>query len=814
MSTFLFAQATALAAPKQPNGAELERAGERLSVVGNVLYVAAHPDDENTRLLAWLANEKMVRTAYLSLTRGEGGQNLIGPEQAPLLGVIRTQELLAARAIDGAEQLFTRARDFGFSKTPEETLTIWGKDEILADVVWAIRKFQPDVIITRFSPDQRDTHGHHTASAMLAVEAFHAAADPKFHPEQLDRVKVWQARRVVWNKGLFNSPPNEDLSGFLKMDVGAYNPTLGISYGEMAATSRSMHKSQGFGVAPQRGPALEYFHVLAGEPAKSSIFDGIDFSWRRVSGSEKVRGALSRVHIDGKNPAAAIPSLVQAERAIAEMPANVWKLEKLREVREVIAAAAGLYFEAFASDYVTVPGQTLKITEVAINRSNVPIRVTEPIDSLEKTGGTVDPAIALLPNQPVVSEREIPVRTTLDTSLPYWLRSPPEPGHFVVKDPSLIGLPEDPPHFVVDFIFTVDGRPIGVKRPVIYKWTDPVAGERQRPIELLPSVTVHPLAPLFMFPSGQSKTVEVSVRSQLGTISGELRAEVPTGWSVSPNVRPFSLHAKDEEQTVTFEVRPPAIGASGEIKFLLGQAPARDVVRIVYPHIPIQTLTPISSAKLVRFELKRSKTRIGYISGAGDEVPSALTQVGYQVTTLGDDVLEHGDLRHYEAIVTGVRAFNTNAKLALYHKRLMDYVAGGGTLLVQYNTNNRLSKVASEIGPYPMTISQDRVTDETAPIERIDPSHAIWHTPNPIGDADFAGWVQERGLYFAGTWDHHYAPAIATHDPSETPKQGALLIAHHGKGVFIYTGLAFFRQLPAGVPGAYRLFSNLLSYGR
>jgi LmbE family N-acetylglucosaminyl deacetylase len=813
-------------AARQPSGAELLRSIERLGVVGNVLYVAAHPDDENTRLLAWLANEKLLHAGYLSLTRGEGGQNLIGPEQQPLLGLVRTQELLAARAIDGAQQMFTRARDFGFSKTADETLRIWGHDDILADVVWNIRRFHPDIIITRFSPDDHDTHGHHTSSALLAVEAFKAASDPKAFPEQLKYVKPWQAKRVYWNRGFFDGKPGgAELASYASLDVGGYNPVLGESYGEIAARSRSMHKSQGFGVAPGRGPVVEYFKLLDGEAARG-LFDGIDQTWARVAGSGKLSELLKRARAGFKveDPAASIPLLVEAYGMLQALPDNPWKEDKRAELGNVIMACAGLFTEAYAADHVAVPGGELAVTAVAINRSHAPITLRE-IKFNNEAPITINKALEQ--GQPLTQEHKLPVPAELEPSNPYWLVENAQPGHWTVRDPLLIGLPTEPAPLTVRFSFAFNNREIDIDKPVEYKWVDPVAGERRRALEVLPPVTVQPRSHLYVFGDARKKELRVAVRASAGAAQGSLRPSVPSGWTVTPPALPFALKAKDEEQQLTFTITPPPHVAGDESAAatatlaLVAEVPGNPVTgsgrghsltHIDYPHIPIQTVVPPAEVKLVRFNLQRAAHKIGYIPGAGDEVVEALRQAGYEVTLLDDAALAEQPLGHFEAIISGVRAFNVNAHLVNLHARLMDYVKNGGIFLVQYNTRNFLSNVPAAIGPYPFEIGRDRVTDESAPITS-DGKAALMSTPNHLGAADFANWVQERGLYFADKWDSKYSAPLELHDPGESPKKGGLLIAKYGKGTFVYTGLAFFRQLPAGVPGAYRLLANLLAHG-
>jgi len=824
---------TALAggAPRQPNAAQLLRALDRLSVVGNVLYVAAHPDDENTRLLAWLANDRRVRAAYLSLTRGEGGQNLIGREQGPLLGLIRTEELLAARSVDGAEQLFGRQRDFGYSKSPEETLAIWGKEAALADVVWAIRRFRPDVIVTRFSPDQRDTHGHHVASAQLALEAFHVAADPKAFPEQLAFVQPWQARRIVWNRFFFPGPgmpqpTGAELAGLVKMDVGGYDAALGASYGELAADSRSMHKSQGFGANPSRGPAPEFFKLLAGEPMKESILDGVDTTWSRVPKSDVVRAKLAaaRAAFDPGDPAAVIPKLVDALGALEALPESPFRDDKRRELVALVAACAGLHVEATAADSVAVPGRALPVTVTVTNRSRAAVTVRGVRLVAGETGAEVAlPEVAkgvLAPNVPLAVEGKLDLPADAPLTAPVWLARAPSPGRWDVAPQPLVGLPEAPPALRAEIALVIAGRPITVERPIVYQWLDPVAGQRRREVEILPEVTAQPAAPLLVFGDGKPRELRVTVRATSGAARGELRPTAPAGWTVTPAALPFSLDKKDAAQELTFRVAPPA-GALDEGAAQTGALSfggVASVVRVEHAHIPIRTWARPAEVRLVRLALKRGPVAtVGYVPGAGDDVAEALRLAGYEVTLLDDAALDKGAdaLRRFDAIVLGVRAFNVNPKLTTDHRaRLLAYVERGGTLVVQYNTNNRLAKLDASVGPWPLQISQERVTDETAELRALDPAHPVLRGPNRLGGADFGGWVQERGLYFADKWDDRYTPIFAAHDPGEPDRKGGLLVGKHGKGIFVYTGLAFFRQLPEGVPGAFRLFANLLALGK
>jgi LmbE family N-acetylglucosaminyl deacetylase len=837
--------ALAAGPPPQPNAAQLALGLRKLGVAGSVLYVAAHPDDENTALLAHLANGALLRTAYLSVTRGDGGQNLIGSEQGPALGLIRTQELLAARRIDGAEQFFTRARDFGFSKSPDETLRIWGKDAVLADMVAVIRRFRPDVIVTRFSPEPAETHGHHTASAILALEAFHAAADPKFHPEQLTGgVGIWQARRIFWNRSSFLIKPTDDLSGDVKLDVNGYNPLLGESYGEMAADSRSMHKSQGFGVARNRAPIAESFKLLASSDPKEAasgkplagILEGLDVTLKRFAGTTKLRALVDKAiaKYDPAAPHASVPALVAIAGALSEISDAGWRAEKQREVTNLIVACAGLFVDATAADHRAAPGTALDVTATAVDRSPVPATLDEVRFPFEANGHAVAHKLET-PKQdgrrlagaaaPFELKASVKLPADLAPTTPYWLDAPPEAGLYHAN-PALVGLPEQASPLEVTFVFTIGGRKLTVARPVSYKWTDPVMGERHRPLEVTPAVSVRPDASVLMFPRGVVQPLTVRLVAGVPAATGVLRPEAPSGWTVEPATAPFALGAVGSEAVLTFHVRAPAgAGANAgmsAIPALLrvvadvgGAQLSRGVVHIEHAHIPIQTYLVPAEVRLVPVDLAVAGKRIGYIPGPGDEVPANLRQVGYDVTILGDETLAAGApaLAHLDAIVVGVRAFNTNERLRAAHAALMAYVANGGTLVSQYNTNNRLAPLTVPLGPWPFDIGQKRVTEETAAVAVTAPGHPALTTPNPIGPKDFEGWVQERGLYFAEKWDNHYETPLSMHDPGEAPQAGSLLWARHGKGTFVYTGLAFFRQLPAGVPGAFRLFANLLAGG-
>ncbi len=853
--------ADAAAPPPQPNGAAIAAGLRKLGVVGSVLYVAAHPDDENTALLAYLANGARLRTAYLSVTRGDGGQNLIGSEQGPALGLIRTQELLAARRLDGAEQFFTRARDFGYSKSPDETLRIWGKDAVLADMVWVIRRFRPDVIVTRFSPLPAETHGHHTASAMLALEAFHAAADPKFHPEQFSAgVTPWQARRIYWNRFSFFLKPTDDLSGNARLDVDRYDPLLGLSYGELAADSRSMHKSQGFGVARTRAPIVEYFKPLAddGTPAAhqhaaQGLFDGLDVGWGRLPGGARVRPLVDKaIHaFNPAAPAASIPALAAIDAALDGVGDAGWRAQKQREVRELILACAGVFAEATAPDFRVAPGASIEVAISAVNRSSTAVT----LDSVRfPLTGEPQPIGKRLPEPPETggaapafeARRTVHVPMDFAPTTPYWLASPPDAGLYRVSDASLIGAPEGPPPLRAELTFTIDqagtaegspgrsattsrgkaqlrqraGRKLTVERPVAYKWVDPVMGERYRSVEVTPAVSIAPDTRVLMFPTGTAHRLNVRLTAGAAAAAGTLRFEAPAGWIVEPAAARFDLPAKGSETALGFQVRATTGSAAPGVLHVIadveGRHLSREVIHVVHPHIPIQTYLIDADVRLVPLALSTGGKRIGYLPGPGDEVPAALRGVGYDVTVLSGADLDAGPaaLARFDALVTGVRAFNVDEKLRAAHATLVAYVQAGGVLVVQYNTNNRLAPLTAPLGPFPFDIGQQRVTDETAAVTFAAPQHPSVTWPNRLTASDFDGWVQERGLYFAHTWDPHYETPLAMHDPGEAPLAGSVLWARAGQGTFVYTGLAFFRQLPAGVPGAFRLFANLLAGGK
>jgi LmbE family N-acetylglucosaminyl deacetylase len=812
-----------------PGAIELEQSLHKLNHLGTVLMIAAHPDDEQTAVLAYFARGRFMRTAYLSLTRGEGGQNLIGPEQGPLLGIIRTQELLAARKIDGAEQFFTRAIDFGFSKTAAETMGKWGHDRILSDVVWVIRRYRPDVVILDFSGTPADGHGQHQVSAILGKEAFEAAGDPSRFPEQLKFVQPWRARRVVranFSGWAFMMPPAgrgvpppqfpqfPPLPKAGEAETGGFNPILGYSYQELAAMSRSMHHSQGTGAMRRPGPGVADFGLVAGDPASKDIFDGIDTTWNRLPGGAAVGPLLDEAigAFDFSHPEKALPALVKARRLIAAISDPLAKV-KLAEIDEAIAQCAGLFVEAQAGQPGVSPGAALDVTTTVLNRSSAQVRLESgAVEGIWNEPLAVKPA-ALGYNESATVEFHKAVPATQPYTQPYWLLKPPAGDVYQVDDQTLIGLADTPPAVTMRLNLVVDGAAIEVKRPVHYRYAPPAQGERVRPLAIVPPVAVSIRDSVGVFPAVTARKVQVAVRTNVANENGDLRLEMPAGWHASPPSQPFHLAAVGEEDQLTFEVTPPAAAANATLKAVAmvnGRAMENGMDVIDYPHFPPQTLFPPSQAKLVRADIEIKAHKVGYIMGAGDEMPDALRQLGVEVTLLERSDLEQGNLARFDAIVAGVRAYNVRADLKANQARLMDYVKNGGTYIVQYQN----ADPSLNMGPYPFTVpggNQYRVTVEEAPVTLPHPDSPLLRYPNRIVPKDFEGWIQERAVYVATKWDPRYQTVIASHDPGEDPMEGGELWTHYGKGVYIFTAYAWFRQLPAGVPGAFRLFANLLS---
>lgn len=807
-------------APASYTASEIYQHLEKLQVLGSVLYIAAHPDDENTRLLAYLSNERLYRTGYMALTRGDGGQNLIGDEQGVELGLIRTQELLSARRIDGAEQFFSRAFDFGFTKTTQEALQTWGEDKILSDVVWVIRKFRPDIIITRFPEDERAGHGHHSASSVLAHEAFRAAADPRRFPEQFKYgVQPWQPKRIMWNTYSFGSI-NTTSNDQLKIEVGDYNPLLGKSIGEIAALSRSQHKSQGFGVAGSRGKQWEYFLFTEGQKARTDIMDDINTGWSRVPGGASIAADIDSIKAGFNllHPEYSVEPLVRLYEKMEKLKGNYWCEQKLKELQSLIAQCSGLWMEATTNNEYAVQGGQIALQITLNNRLGSKARLL----GLKTTGFDSSFNSELAPNVNLEIRRSLVISTQQPISQPYWLEKKMDPGSYQVDSQPLIGKPQNDPALTMQFTIELAGHRFVFDRPVLYRYTDPVKAELYEPLVVVPQIAVSSNPGTLIFRKQKQEeaavnirltaqsaikqaAVTVTARMQQGSSSiKDTIDNLPAGLSKE---YAFTVSNKNMKQLEQDEMLPFAqIQQNGE------EEPAYlSLTSITYDHIPHIHYFYQDAVKLLNIDLKTVGKKIGYIEGAGDKVPFALQQMGYQVIVLKESDLQASYLKQFDAIITGVRAYNVNDFMKEKYAMLMDYVKEGGNLIVQYNTSNYISNIRSEIGPYPFNISRNRVTDEKAAVHFLLPDHPVLNYPNKITSADFEGWIQERGIYFSDKADPAYQMPLSMADPNEPEQKGSLLIANYGKGTFVYTGLVFFRELPAGIPGAYRLLANIIA---
>jgi len=801
----------------QMDAARLAHALDRLSNTARVLYIAAHPDDENTRLLAYLANGRHVSARYLSMTRGGGGQNLIGGEQDALLDVLRTQELLAARRLDGATQRFTRARDFGYSKSAQETLQLWDHDTALSDVVYALRSFQPDVVITRFD-EQPPNHGHHTASAILAREAFSAAADPRRFPEQLQAgLRVWQAKRLLHNWPFWRdeAAPKDALV----LDVGAYDPRFGLSFGELAARSRSQHKSQGFGATPERGVLLERFLPVAGERADSDVLDGVPQTWGARFGGpgaaldDALRQARQALHRD--HPERASLPLVAARRALASLPEADPRVQSARRASEELALwASGVFVRAVAPRATCAPGARLPLkVELLVRRPSqlTAARLLLPDGQALGVPGPLGEKHEL--------SAELACSPDAPASAPYWLREPPLPGHYV-QEQAFLDDPAGAAPLAITAELSLNGQPLALRVPVVYTYTDRVQGEREQNVLIAPPMTITPTREAIMFANGAPNSVSLRVRATADGQSGRVFFELPAGYRAEPAEQRVQLQKAGDESVLSFKlIAPPdALQRAPESARPVLEVEGRryglrqDVID--YPHVPVQVVLQPAHLWLSPVALDRPHGLIGYVIGSGDSLPGDLAHVGAQVELLTDSALMQTKLARFSAIVLGVRSYNTRDVLRAANPRLMKYVQDGGVLVVQYVTRSSLSPLDVPVGPYALDIGRGRVTDENARVAALIPEHALLKTPHRIGPRDWQGWVQERGLYFAEKWDARYQSVLELADPGEAAERGALLSLQYGRGRYVYTGLSFFRQLPAGVPGAYRLFANLVSLGK
>lgn len=812
-------------APKKLNSSEIYVALQKLNFLGKALYIAAHPDDENTRLISYLENEIKAETAYLSLTRGDGGQNLIGPELSELLGVLRTQELLAARRVDGGEQFFTRAKDFGYSKHPKETLKIWDKDLVLSDVVWIIRNFKPDVIINRF--DHRSagtTHGHHTASAILSLEAFDLANNATIYPEQLSKTSVWQPRRIFFNTSWWFYGSQEkfdeaDKTNLLSLDTGSFYPNLGLSNNEIAAMASSQHLCQGFGRLTSRGSETEYIELLKGDlpKDKSNLFNGINTTWSRIEGGKAIGDILYEIenNFNFKNPSTHVADLLKAYNLLQKRTDSYWVDSKSKELLAIIESVTGLYLEASAENASSYPSGKININIEALNRSTTNIKlISASISPTTTNNDNID----LINNKKFNFDINLAIPENAAYTNSYWLNEKGDLGKYNVEKQELIGAPETPRAYKVYFKLNIGGTILTVEKPVVHRYSKSDKGELYQPFEILPKATASIKDKILIFSDGTPKDVAVVVKAHKENTAGELELQYPNGWAIDNKSKSFNIQKKGDEQTLFFKLTPPSTEDESYIYPIIkidGQEINKELITINYDHIPQQSVLMPSETKVVRLNIKKAGQYIGYIVGAGDAVPESLTQIGYTVQIIDPAAITTTtELQKYDAIVMGIRAYNVVPELKFKQKLLLDYVKNGGTLVVQYNTAGRWDNQFEEIAPFDLQLSSDRVTEEDTKVTIIAKDNSLVNFPNTITSKDFDGWIQERGLYFPRTWANEFTPILSMNDLDESAKTGSLLIAPYGKGHYIYTGLSFFRELPAGVTGAYKLFANMLSVGK
>ena len=802
---------------QQLSSAEIFQKIKKLNVLGNVLYLAAHPDDENTRFISYCANEKMFNTGYLSLTRGSGGQNLIGTEIRDELGIIRTQELLSARKVDGGEQFFSRANDFGYSKNPKETLEIWDHQKILADVVWVIRKFRPDIIVCRFPTNGKGGHGHHTSSALLASEAFELSADSSKFKEHLKYVNTWKPKRVVINTGRWwNDNISDDDPAVVSLDIGGYNKLLGTSYNELAALSRSMHKSQGFGSTGKRGEYLEYFEYLKGDSAKNNLFEGVDFSWKRAGenalSSQNITSSVLRLideiirNYNGADPSQSIPRLIKVKELMVKIEDRFWREKKIKEVEDIILQCSGLFLEMTTLSSKKTAKDSVSFTLEIVNRSNLKMQLKSiacrDLKFYKKYEKTLKENHVLNLNNKTNIPKTIPI------SQPFWLLNSPSKGSYNFDSFSLIGNSENHPSAEFEITVEIGGQLINYKRPLIFKWNDPVKGEQTKNWIVCPKVTANINENIMIFSEQKKQSISVTLTAHTKDQTGAINIIKPEGWEVI-GPKEYNLKEIDQQIELEYQISPQKKAKNGFLEFELNSQEAFGFKTLNYDHIKQQTWFPKSKLQLSYLNLDIVPKKIGYLMGAGDLIPDYLKILNYDIELLSSDELTLNKLKNYDVIITGVRFFNVNESSSKIVPFLMEYTKQGGNVIVQYNTSYRLK--TKDFSPYPIKISRDRVTQEDAPVTFLNSSHPVMNYPNKILKEDFDSWVQERGLYFPNGWSKEYETIFSWNDRGEKPKKGSLLITKYGKGYYTYTGISFFRQLPQGVSGAYKLLVNIIS---
>lgn len=834
---------------------------QRLQTTASVIHTGAHPDDEDSAFVARMARGDHARVAYLSLNRGEGGQNIIGGELFDALGVIRTEELLQARRLDGGEQFFTRAFDYGFSKTRDEAAAKWSERDLLDDMVRVIRTFRPLVIHSQFSGTSADGHGQHQMAGYLTPLAFTAAANPAEFPEQLaEGLRPWQARKLYRGVG-FRSDPESPAT--LQVQNGTLDPAIGRTYAEIAAEGRSQHKSQGMGAIEPLGPGTSDLRLLEslvpGTAAEQSLFDGIDVTIPGLAalaglpagalGAELQAIDAAARHALGEyrplDPAGIIPALASGVRATrlarealrsatgpaeARADADFLLSLKERDFTDALTRAAGVVVDPLADDETIVPGGTLGVT----------VRTFLADPTLATAVSTVlrAPAGWIAETEPETNgsgrdgrrRREEPAHTTrylvrvpahAAVTQPYFLAQPRNGDSYSVAAEGPRVIPFDAPLLTADVSLQVAGVAVTVSKPVQYRFADQVRGELRREINVVPPVTVGLDSDLLIVPTGASarrqRLVVHATSYAPQPLTGTLRLRLPAGWTSSPAAVPLTLVAKGEAMSAAFVITAPARSAAGTLEVtaeaeVSGRVYSRDMRTVAYPHIQTHRLYSPATARVQVVDLRVAQVRVGYIMGSGDQVPDALRRIGVDVTMLDPALLATGDLSRFDTIVVGIRATEARPDFVANHRRLHDYMERGGTLIVQYQQSDY---AARGLPPYRAEVSRDqRVTDETAPVRMLVRDHPVFTFPNRITAADFDGWVQERNLYPFGTFDERYTPLLESADPGEPAQGGGQLYARVGKGRYVYTSYAWFRQLPAGVSGAYRQFANLVSLSK
>ena len=829
------------AAPAQERGsAALGGLVDGLGVSARVLLIAAHPDDEDTALLAWLVHRQHADAAYLSLTRGDGGQNLIGDELGEALGVIRTEELLAARRLDGATQYFTRAYDFGFSKSAEETYTHWPKDSVLRDVVTVLRAYRPHIVVAIFSGTPRDGHGHHQVSGLLAREAYDAAADTVRFPRSVT------AGQGAWTPSkLYLGPYQSRDRATVRFNVGEYDPVLGRSYYEIAMESRSQHKSQAFGRLQRRGTQLDWLMLekssvasIANGAGERSPFDGIDTTWARLRpmvaktspnaaaalDSLPAAAAAARAALDFRRPTTAVPALARVHRLLtrvrearvtdADVEASV--RSGLARVTRALLEATGVAVEATAGRAAVARGDSVPVEVTLHARGDVPVTVT----SIQVAGPDVSGA-AILSNgsatvQPDSSATWRGGVRGVRVTQPWWL------GHGRRGD--LFGVPrtevaqaesERPTAATARVTLSINGTVVEASAPVVHRRPDPVRGDVQRPLAVVPPIAVTlPRTVEYARAGAPLERVErVELRSALTTATDVSVTLTPPGGLTSDGIKRVTI-APGGTEAVEFVVRGTPRPTRGEMSVVAegrGERFGDGYTEIEYDHITPQRMFRDATVTLQGVDVALgANLRVAYIPGAGDNVAPMLGQLGVPVTIIEPGSVAATDFSSFTTVVVGTRAYESRPELIQHNGRLLEYARRGGTLVVQYGQYEMMQR---GIMPYPVTISRPhtRVTVEESPVTIVDPQHLTLRAPNRVGPRDFEGWVQERALYMPSEFDSAYTAPLAMSDPGEPSSRGALLVTPYGRGLYVYTTMAFFRQLPAGVPGAARLFVNLLS---